>query len=162
MKTATLSEIKAELREKSQPELLTICLRIARFRKENKELLNYILFESTNEDNYVLAIKHELENEFKTVNTNSVYLAKKSIRRILRFMTKHIKYSDSRQTEVELLIFFCQQMQKLNISIRDSKVLTNLYNRQLLTMDKALKSMDEDLQFDYKADLEKLNVVKYY
>jgi len=156
MKTASLSEIKKELREKSSQELLDICLRIARFRKENKELLNYILFESADEAVYVEEIKTEIEQEFRSINTSSIYLAKKSIRRIQRILSKQIKYSGSKQTEVELLIFFCQQMLKLKISIRESKVLTNLYNRQLLNIDKTLKSLDEDLQFDYLSDIEKL------
>jgi hypothetical protein len=162
MKIASLSEIKRELKEMPNEELFKIIIRMASFKKENKELLNYLIFESSDEEGYRVAIKNEVEEEFAAVNTRSVYLAKKSIRRVLRIVSKHIKYSGSKQTEVELLIFFCQQIQKLNISIRDSKVLTNLYNRQLFNIEKALKSMDEDLQFDYQADLEKLTDVTYY
>ena len=90
------------------------------------------------------------------MNISSVYLAKKSIRRILRLVTKHIKYSGSRQTEAELLIFFCLKMRKLSLPFHESKVLTNLYDRQLNNINKALATLNEDLQFDYSTDLEEI------
>ena len=72
-------------------------------------------------------------------------------------VTKHIKYSGAKQTEVELLIFFCQQMRKLKLPFYQSKVLINLYNRQLQNIQKALNFLDEDLQFDYQAELEEIH-----
>ena len=156
MEIASLSEIKRELRTLSHEELMTVCLRISRFKKENKELLNYLLFESIDEENYREVLKNEIADEFQTTNTRSLYLAKKSIRKVLRIVAKHIKYSDSKQTEVELLICFCQQMRQLTLPYQDSKVLINLYNRQLLNIGKALNHLDEDLQFDYQSDLEEI------
>ena len=156
MKTASLSEIKRELRDMPHEKLIDVCLRMARFKKENKELLNYLLFESVDEENYKGMLKIEIEEEFKNINTRSFYLAKKSIRRILRIINKYIKYSDSKQTEVELLIFFCQQMRKMKIRLHESKVLTNLFDRQLINIEKALNSMDEDLQFDYHDEIQKI------
>lgn len=153
MKIASLSEIKSELKVMPHEELIKVCLRIAGFKKENKELLNYLIFESGNEAGYRETLKNEIEEEFVTVNTKSVYLAKKGIRRILRMVSKHIKYSGSKQTEVELLIFFCQQMRSLNMSFQNSKVLINLYNRQVQNIQKALLSLEEDLQYDYKRDV---------
>ena len=72
-------------------------------------------------------------------------------------VTKHIKYSGSKQTEAELLIFFCLEMRKLKLPFQESKVLINLYNRQLQNIQKALSYLDEDLQFDYQAELEEIN-----
>ena len=72
-------------------------------------------------------------------------------------VTKHIKYSGIKQTEVELLIFFCQEMRKLKLPFHESKVLINLYNRQLQNIQKALNFLDEDLQFDYQVELEEIH-----
>jgi len=157
MKIASLSEIKRELNERTPEELKAFCLRIVKFKKDNKELLNYLLFEAYDEENYKEVLKSEIEMEFAEMNTSSVYLAKKSIRRILRTVTKHIKYSNSKLTAVELLIFFCQKMRELDLPYHESKVLVNLYNRQLQNIQKALSSLDEDLQFDYQLELENIS-----
>jgi len=39
MKAASISELKQELQNISAKEITDICLRLARFKKENKELL---------------------------------------------------------------------------------------------------------------------------
>ena len=157
MKIASLSEIKRELNERTPEELKAFCLRIVKFKKDNKELLNYLLFEAYDEENYKEVLKSEIEMEFAEMNTSSVYLAKKSIRRILRTGTKHIRYSNSKLTAVELLIFFCQKMRELDLPYHESKVLVNLYNRQLQNIQKALSSLDEDLQFDYQLELKNIS-----
>ena len=156
MKIASLSEIKRELRERSHEELVDFCLRVAKFKRDNKGLLNYLLFEAFDEENYKDVLKSEIEIEFAEMNSSSVYLAKKSIRRILRFVIKHIKYSGSKQTEAELLIFFCREMRKLKLPFYESKVLINLYNRQLQNIQKSMAALDEDLQFDYESELEEI------
>ena len=57
MKPVTVSILKKELRQHSQQELIEICLQLAKFKKENKELLTYVLFDSRDEDEYIRAIK---------------------------------------------------------------------------------------------------------
>jgi hypothetical protein len=154
MQIASISEIKRELKDCSQQQLQELCIRVAKYKKDNKELLNYLLFEAHDEENYKAVLKSELEIEFAEMNVASVYFAKKSIRRILRILLKHIKYSGSKQTEAELLIFFCSHMRKLRLPFNESKVLLNLYDRQLINVQKALSNLDEDLQFDYQTELE--------
>lgn len=157
MKIASISELKKELKERSQPELIEFCLKLIKYKKENKELLNYLLFEAYDEDNYKSELKSEIEEQFSEINLSSVYFAKKSIRRILRYVAKHIKYSGSKQTEVELLISFCQQLRQLPLPFHESKVLINLYHRQLQNIQKALNTFDEDLRFDYQFDLDEIS-----
>ena len=60
MKSATVRELKTELQEKSPKEILELCLRLSRFKKENKELLTYLLFESSDEQSYIESVKEEL------------------------------------------------------------------------------------------------------
>ena len=59
MKAATITEIKKELKFKSSEELALLCLRLSRFKKENKELLTYLLFESEDEEAFIKGIKEE-------------------------------------------------------------------------------------------------------
>jgi hypothetical protein len=157
MKIASISVLQKELKERSPHEIVDICMRVAKYKKENKELLNYLLFESIDEENFKEILKNEIEGEFAEINLSSVYFAKKSIRRILRIATKHIKYSGSKQTEVELLIFFCQEMRKLKLPFHESKVLINLYKRQLINIQKSMGTLNEDLQFDYYSDVEEIS-----
>lgn len=153
MEVASLSTIKRELQHRSHQELVACILGMAKFRKENKELLNYLLFEAQNEVNYIEGVKDEIRQLFSEVNDTSVYFAKKTIRKILRIVNKHIKFSGMKQTEAELLIAFCMEMHQLDLPFRDSKVLLNIYERQIQKIHSALSSLDEDLQFDYQAAL---------
>jgi hypothetical protein len=94
---------------------------------------------------------------FDEINQGSLHWAKKSIRKILRIVTKYIKYSGNKQTEAELLIYFCQQMKRSVKGFSNSPTLLNLYQRQILRIQKAVQSLHEDLQYDYEgiiADLE--------
>ena len=153
MHIASLAEIKRELKEQTNEELIANCLRVAKFKKDNKELLNYLLFEAHDEENFKQEVISEMSSMFAEVNLSSVYFAKKTIRKILRFVTKQITYSGCKQTEVELLINFCKGMRSLPLPFHESKVMINLYQRQLLKISKVLSTLDEDLQFDYKMDL---------
>ncbi|REE02096.1 hypothetical protein [Marinoscillum furvescens] len=156
MKPATISEIKRELALKSTEELRELCLRLAKFKKENKELLTYLLYEAGDEAGYVRMVKLDIEEDFADINTTSYYFIKKSIRKILRNTKKYIRYSQRKDTEVELLLYFCEQMKAFSPSINRSTVLKNLYIRQLQAIEKLLKKLPEDLQHDFGLELERL------
>lgn len=156
MKAASLSELKAELNALSHAQLLDLCLHLAKYKKENKELLSYLLFDAADEAAYVKNLKDLITEQFDDINKTNIYFAKKSIRKILRLTTKYIKYSGSKQTEVELLLFFCKKVKASGIRIKSSTALTNLYQRQIQKIEKALASLHEDLQYDYKEELASL------
>lgn len=153
MKTASLNDIKKELSNHNSADLLEYCLRLARFKKENKELLQYLLFEAEDISTYIKEIKSEIEEQFLQMNKSNVYLIKKSVRKILRNINKQIRFSMSRQVEVELLIQFCNCVIKHSIPIKKSRQLNNLYENQLKKIDKALSSLHPDLQYDLKREM---------
>jgi len=159
MYTASLSELKKELKGLPEEELLAICLRLTRYKKDNKELLHYLLLESGNEAFYIEQVKEDITEAFTTVNPSSLYLAKKTIRKALRLATKQIRFSGIKQTEVEILLFFCQSLIELNLPLRDSKVLLNLLLNQVKKIEKALSTLHEDLQYDYQHSVEKIKAV---
>jgi len=150
VKTATVSEIKRELGDRSALELKEIVLRLARFKKENKELLTYVLFESVDENVYVESVKDEINNMFEEINTNSFYYIKKSVRKILRHTKTRIRYSLNKQTEVELLIWFCIKLANFKPSIRNSIALENILLKQLQGIRKTMPKLHEDLRYDYE------------
>lgn len=156
MKAATAKEIKDELKTRSPQELLELCLRLSRFKKENKELLTYLLFESDDEDAYIESVKWEIDDLFKDVNRKSYYYIRKSVRKILKLTKKYIRYSQKKQTEVELLIYFCTKLKAFTPSIKYNTALRNIYNRQIEATQKALSTMHEDLQLDFESELKEL------
>ena len=156
MKAATVTELKRELSTRPPKELLELCLRLSKFKKENKELLTYLLFEADDEDGYILSIKKEIDFEFEQINTRSFFYIKKSIRKILRNIKKYIRYSKKKETEAELLMYFCIKLKNFQPSYRRSIALRNLYQRQIQMIKKAISYLDEDLQYDYGIELEDL------
>jgi len=107
MKPVSISEIKKDLEKRNFNELVDYCLRIARFKKENKELLSFLLFDADDISEYVKNIKHETDQQFEEINKSNIYFIKKSVRKILRSLNKYIRFSLSKQVEAELLIHFC-------------------------------------------------------
>lgn len=158
MKAATVSEIKKELKLCSRDEAINYCLRLARFKKENKELLTYLLFESSDEERYVTNIKIEVEQLFSEINTNSYYYVKKSVRKILRRIKTYSRYSLKKETEVELTLHFCQELKTMRPTFKNNIALVNLYKRQILAMRKLISALHEDLQYDYSLILDDLDI----
>jgi uncharacterized protein YihD (DUF1040 family) len=156
MKSATIHEIKQELSVAKPAELMELCLRLGRFKKENKELLTYLLFEAHDEQGYVSGIKKEIDEEFAAINLSQLYFAKKSLRKIVRIINKYCRYSGSKQTEVELRIYFCQQLKESGIPIERNAVINNLYLSQLKKINSVLSTLHEDLQYDYQRDVKEL------
>lgn len=157
MKAVTIKELKQELENIPPKELRELCLRLSRFKKENKELLTYLLFESSDELSYVESVKKEIDLQFEQINKKSYYFIKKCVRRILRNIRKYIRYSQKKQTEVDLLIYFCAKLKKLSPSIQKNTGLRNLYARQIETIRKKVSCLHEDLQYDYGIELDALN-----
>ncbi len=156
MKAATVSKLKKELSYRSPEELLEVCLRLSKFKKENKELLTYLLFESADEAGYIESVKNEIDLEFDAINTSNYYFIKKSVRKILRNIKKYSRYSQKKETEVELLIYFCSKLKTFKPSITRNTTLLNLYERQLALAEKIISTLHEDLQYDYRLELEDL------
>ncbi len=156
MKTATVRELKQELKEQSKEELLALCLQLSKFKKENKELLTYLLFESADEDSFIAQVKEEVVAQFTLINTSSYFYMKKSVRKILRSIKKYIRYSKKKETEIELLLFFCSQLKNMRPSMTNNVSLENIYYRQVMMIEKAIGILHEDLQYDYNLELEEM------
>jgi hypothetical protein len=154
MKAFSLKELKAELTTLSPHEVNDICLRLAKYKKENKEMLAYLLFHSGDEASYISQVKDYIAEQFEGINQSNLYLTKKMLRKILRTTNRYIKYSGSKQTEVELLIFFLRKIKDSDIPYQRNKALENIYLRLILRVQKTIANLHEDLQYDYNQELE--------
>jgi len=156
MKAVTVKELKVELNNRSHNEVIALCLRLSKFKKENKELLTYLLFESSNENGYINTVKAEIDVQFEQINTKTYYYIKKSTRKILRSIKKYIRYSKKKETEVELLLYFCKKLANFKPSIQQNTVLKNIFMREMSSIKKKILFLHEDLQYDYNVELQKI------
>ena len=69
MNISSLQEVKQELQELPPKELLELCISLAKYKKDNKEYLGYLLFQAHDRANFVLQIKTEIDNHFTEMKT---------------------------------------------------------------------------------------------
>jgi hypothetical protein len=156
MNTASLNEIKKEVNTLDPEVIAGLCMRLAKYKKENKELLNYLLFEAHNEHAYIASVKEMVDEFFNDVPAANLYLTKKTLRKILRFVNKQIKYSGIVQTEIELRVYFCTKIKEKRVPLTGGTVLSNLYLQQLKKIETCLAKLPEDLQADYQREIERI------
>ncbi|MCX6188099.1 MAG: hypothetical protein NTW54_00560 [Bacteroidetes bacterium] len=156
MKPTSLHELKKELINLPSKQVLELCMRLAKHKKENKELLSYLLFEAHDEQAFIAEIKAQVDEQFGELNTSHVYLAKKTLRKVLRTVNKYIRFSGSDKTAVESLIYFCGKLKTSGLPLTRNTVLGNMYEQQLKKINISLAKMHEDLQYDYHQMLEEI------
>jgi len=160
VKSHTLPEIQKELGTLEKKELLDLCIRLAKHKKENKELLSYLLFDVNDEKEYLEKVKKEIDELFHDVNRKTAYTTKKGLQKVVRNLNKLIKNSSKKESELDLRIYFCKKVKAARINLDSSKIISNLYYREIEKIKVAFSKLHEDLQYDYKEDLEKLAIIQ--
>ncbi len=156
MKAASVKEIKSALENLRENELVELCLRLVKFKKENKELATYVLFDESNEAIYITSVKESLEAMFEDVHKTNPYFAKKTLRKIVRTANKFTRYSSDETTGVELLLFIAEKMRAMSLNIKKTTALENIYLGVLKKVKKIISGLHEDLQYDYLRQLQKI------
>ncbi|NND08731.1 MAG: hypothetical protein HKN87_20345 [Saprospiraceae bacterium] len=156
MEVATVHQIKKELETLDHKNLLAICLRLAKFKKENKELLTYMLFEADDQEAFCQQVKAELTSQVTAANRANVYWTKKSIRKTIKYLDKIVRISASKETEIELRTHFVRAMKEQHIPMHRSRVMANMFDRQVKKIESALEKIHEDLQYDYREELHEI------
>jgi hypothetical protein len=149
--TYGLQDIKKELQHLSPLQIADLCLRLGRYKKENKELLAYLLFEADNESAFIENIKAEVGFMFSQLPSQS-YAAAKYIRKILRLISKYNKFIGSKQAEIDLLLNFCYNYLQYTERRTSYKPLRLILTRQVQKIQTLIGKLDEDLQLDYNGD----------
>jgi hypothetical protein len=156
METSSIADIKKELNQLQTPQLIDICLRMAKFKKANKELAHYLLFESTREDQYIQKAKEEISLRFLEMPKNSLFFTTKYIRKTLRMAMQYAQYSKLVQTEIELLLHFCMELNECKYYWKKHTAIEGIFVRQIEKIKKDLLKVHEDLRYDYEQILAKI------
>jgi hypothetical protein len=152
MKAASIAELKKSLVNLDQGELLEAVLRLARFKKDNKELLTYLLFLSNDELGYVSLLCQNIDEQFAL--TPDAH--KKTLRKMIRTMDKCLRFSGDKDTEVRVRMHFCRALKASKTPFRKYPVMTNMYLGQLKKINKAVETFHRDIQHDWKLQLREL------
>lgn len=158
MKTATIHELKQELLNLQPNQLTELTLKLAKFKKENKELLTYLLFEAHDEHSYIESVKKETEQGFADINQSNLYFVKKTLRKIVRTLNKYSRYTGSAVVTIEIVIHFLRTLKESGIPFQKSPIIMNLFKSQLQKINKELDTLHEDLQYDYRKEVEYLEL----
>ncbi len=155
MDSPKLAELKKELNFHDAHELKDLCLRIAKYKTENKELLHYLLFYQDKKDDYITLIKDLIKEEFDDLHP-SIYYVSKQLRKLIRIMNKHIRYMADKSAEVEVALSFSSEFIKHPIIKSNFKALDLLLFRQLKRINKIIPKLQEDLAFDYQQQFDEV------
>ncbi len=153
MKAATAKQIKEAIANQSPVFLSETLLRLSRFKKENKELLTYLLFYENEEHEYIKDVKDELLELFKGINHSSVYFAKKGLRKIVRVAAKHVRYTNVDESVLEIYIYLATLFTSLPHTYKKNKQVANIYANILKKINALLNNIHPDLQYDYTQQL---------
>lgn len=157
MKSASVNELRKELKDSDPDVVRELCLKLIKYKKENKELATYVLFEAHDEQAYVKNVTGEIEVLFQDIpRGGNAYYIKKTLRKILRFANRQIKYSGNKISELEIRIFICQQMNEARVPKNAGTVIGNMYDQQLKKITTILDALEEDLQADYSQQVEEI------
>lgn len=146
-----LQDIKKELQHLNSAQLTELCLRLARHKKENKELLAYLLFVAHDEGAFIEHSKYEVSMMFYLLPSQA-YNAAKVLRKILRLITKLSRFSASKNVEIRLLMGFCTNYLEYVDRKAGYKPLRTIFTRQIEKIAKVIDKLHEDLQADYRDD----------
>ncbi|TAH00604.1 MAG: hypothetical protein EAZ15_08740 [Sphingobacteriales bacterium] len=152
MTPVKLQHQKKEITKLDAKTLADICIRLAKYKTENKEFLNYLLFHSYDNQPYIDELKLEIANCFLHVNQND-YLYSKVLKGLLASLNKHLKFIGDKNREAEIVAEFCNTFMA-HVTVRSYYAgLIQVLYRQFVRLQKVVGKLDEDLQFDYKDDI---------
>ncbi len=157
MKVSSLNELKKELNELPQKQLVDLCINIVKFKKDNKELLDYLLFKAHDKPAFSVEVKNEIDICFDELRSQAnLYYVKKHLRKLLRTINKYCKYLADKPLEADLNIYFCEKLKLSNIPYDQSQLLVNMYDQQIKKINKIILKLHEDVQQDYINELDKI------
>lgn len=156
MKFPSLAQLKKELKLLNEQELQELIVDLSKFSRDNKAYLFFKLNEVQQPNLFVEMVQEELENEFLNSRSDHYYYAKKSAQKIRRKMNKLLKLSKDKSQQVDVILYFCERLKEEGFLRHNSTVLDNLYQVQLRKAQKLVDGLHEDLQYDYRLQLEEL------
>lgn len=159
MKVSSLSELKKELQQLPAEELVDLCSALAKYKKDNKEYLDYLLYSARSKPVFITDVKAEIDFHYSAIDRQAnLYFIKKNLRKILRLLNKYCKYLGDKTSALELHIYYCRKLKDSGIPFHKSQLIVNLYEQELKKINTLVASIHEDLRADYTLEIEEITV----
>lgn len=158
MNSPSLAEIKKELKELDKERLEELCLALIKYKKDNKEYLDYLLFQAHDKNGFVAQVKNLIDENIEDLKKQpNLYYVKKGLRRVLRIINKYCKYVGDKALEADIHIYYCLTLKESGIPYHREKRIVNLYQAELKKINTLVNTLHEDLAHDYRELLEKIS-----
>lgn len=161
MKSESINNIKKKLLSLEPNELTLICLRLAKYKKESKELLSYLVFDSKDESQYVANVQQYCTEMIQEIKQKNSYIMIKNIRKTAKLVHKYMKFTENEVSKLEILIFFIELVKPI-INRYNLMSLDTFYVSQYKKMEALFNKLHEDYQYDFKNKMEELRPEFYY
>jgi hypothetical protein len=156
MQLPSLSSIKADLKHLSESELIALVADLSKLSRENKAFLFFKLNEKDNPRLFIDMAQEELEKEFQMANTKNYHYAKKAAQSIRRKLNKHLKLTKNKSDQIEVIEFFCRNLERYGYLSFRHPVIDNLYATQVGKIERLVAALHEDIQYDYELPIREL------
>ena len=153
MVPASIDTIKTELKQLPPKKVLELVVRLARFKKENKELLTWLLFESSDEAAYIAQVRKEITEEVEKIDGLTAYQYKKQFRKIQRKINKPIKYMGSKTAAAELYMHMIELIDRKKKTVFIRAFLEKAHEQYVRKVNILLPGIPEDLAADISRQL---------
>ena len=152
MDKCSIASIRKELKNLEREELVLVCLRLARYKKDNKELVSFLVFQR-NEEEFILEVKTEIHFEFTGLKLLSAFQQKKILQKSIRKINKYSKFCLSKTFDLVMFMFICQSLRDSGISLYSHTFAGTIYKKILLKASKIHSTLHEEIQGDFNEDL---------
>lgn len=150
-----LSDIKKELSGLDKAELILLCIRMAKLKKENKEFLSFLISDSDDPQYYAEKLKPELDAVWQEP-FRSVWALNKSLRKSLRLISKYRRFTAHLRGELELMIYFQQGFFEHWKHGFNNRRFESMSDQNLRKIHKLLSQIDEEFRADYQPQIDDL------
>lgn len=146
----SLVNLKKSLKQLPPEELMELVLRLTKYKKENKELLTFLVSYESDAQALCVDFKEELSEAFADMNAHGYYAAK-TMRKQLKLVTQFRRFTKSNEYTIDLQAHYLRTViQYLSPTQRNRSVQSILY-RVLLRIEKDISKLHEDLRYDYES-----------
>lgn len=158
MENRKLIDIKKTMLHLTEKELMELCLSLIRYKKENKELVSYLLYDKHDEAYFIEKLCVDVDDMFKEIEGLTSRDIRKKARKIIRHCDKWLRFSKRKDTEIEVRMHLLKKIRTFPFTRSLTYFQETLYLRQRKKIMQSIPKVHEDLQNDYIDYMEEFNL----
>ena len=144
----TVDEIKKELQALPPKKVIELALKLVRFKKENKELISYLLFDAGDQAGYIETLRFQIDEMMSQIERGPSATVKTQLRAITRMIGRQIRYMANKEAAAELYLHFCETLLSHPSKLSEVPSAKTIYHQQLKKLNKIVPALNDDLQYD--------------